>query len=269
MANAGHYARLSSTRPRRRVIDLASNSPTPMPTRPPGLLSSWPRAPSRGSGSEAVTAYAFGAAEMYPSRRGPARLAGEVCAARPPPRPHPTCRHAALPFATWPRRRRVEPRPGWGSRCASSRRGIDAGALKSIVSAPSSGRWPTSNATSAAALPGHRDARLRRTQPAAASRAAPQSPSSHIGGTGRASPGRRCHPPVGPPRPGWSYATPALSGLLRPTPLALFSPDVTYSLRWPPLHPSGPTWACTSGHAVDLLQVDRRGRPPRYVERRV
>ena len=76
-----------------------------------------------------------------------------------------------------------------------------------------------------------------------------------------------------PPVPRWLVddATPeALAGLLATYGrIALLSPEGTCSTRWPAAtaRPPDRTGVYLKGHAGDLLKVDRRGRPPEYVER--
>jgi replicative DNA helicase len=176
----------------------------------------------------------------------------------------------------------VEPRPGWREPlCLFVAVGMDAGARKSAVfSALTRPVAEFERDQAAAALPGITEtAVLRRiadqaaaTAEAAAGRApASQQEEARAEAIARAAEAAAL---VVPPVPRWLVddATPeALAGLLATYGrIALLSPegDVFDQMAGRYNQQAGPNLGVyLKGHAGDLLKVDRRGRPPEYVER--
>jgi replicative DNA helicase len=176
----------------------------------------------------------------------------------------------------------VEPRPGWREPlCLFVAVGMDAGTRKSGVFAALS--HPVADferQQAAAALPGIVEtATLRRIADqaaayaeAAASKApADQAEAKQAEAIARTAEAARL---VVPPIPRWLVddATPeALAGLLATYGrIALLSPegDVFDQMAGRYNQAAGPNLGVyLKGHAGDLLKVDRRGRPPEYVER--
>jgi hypothetical protein len=176
----------------------------------------------------------------------------------------------------------VEPRPGWREPlCLFIAVGMDAGARKSSVfSALTRPLADFERDQAAAALPGITEtAVLRRiadqaavTAEAAAGKApASQQEEARAEAIARAAEASAL---VVPPLPRWLVddATPeALAGLLATYGrIALLSPegDVFDQMAGRYNQQVGPNLGVyLKGHAGDLLKVDRRGRPPEYVER--
>jgi replicative DNA helicase len=175
----------------------------------------------------------------------------------------------------------VDPRPGWREPlCLFIAVGMDAGTRKSSVfSAMTRPVADFERQQSAAALPGITEtAVLRRiadqaaaTAEAAAGKApANQQEESKAEAIARAAEAARL---VVPPLPRWLVddATPeALAGLLATYGrIALLSPEGdVFDQMAGRYNQAGPNLGVyLKGHAGDLLKVDRRGRPPEYVER--
>jgi replicative DNA helicase len=176
----------------------------------------------------------------------------------------------------------VEPRPGWREPlCLFVAVGMDAGARKSAVFTALT--WPVAEFErdqAAAALPGITEtATLRRIADQAAAQAeaaaskAPvdQQEERQADAIARAAEAANL---IVPPIPRWLVddATPeALAGLLATYGrIALLSPegDVFDQMAGRYNQQAGPNLGVyLKGHAGDLLKVDRRGRPPEYVQR--
>jgi replicative DNA helicase len=175
----------------------------------------------------------------------------------------------------------VEPRPGWREPlCLFVAVGLDAGARKSAVfTAMTRPVADFEREQAAAALPGITEtAVLRRiadqaaaTAEAAAGKApASQQEEARAEAIARAAEAANL---VVPPLPRWLVddATPeALAGLLASYGrIALLSPEGdVFDQMAGRYSQAGPNLGVyLKGHAGDLLKVDRRGRPPEYVER--
>jgi replicative DNA helicase len=176
----------------------------------------------------------------------------------------------------------VEPRPGWREPlCLFVAVGMDAGARKSSVfTALTRSLADHERQQATAALPAITEtATLRRIAEQAAAHAeaaaskatADQAEAKQAEAVARAAEAARL---VVPPLPRWLVddATPeALAGLLATYGrIALLSPegDVFDQMAGRYNQTSGPNLGVyLKGHAGDLLKVDRRGRPPEYVER--
>jgi replicative DNA helicase len=175
----------------------------------------------------------------------------------------------------------VEPRPGWREPlCLFIAVGMDAGARKSAVfTALTRPVADFERTQAAAALPGITEtATLRRiadqaatTAEAAAGKApASQQEEARAEAIARAAEASAL---VVPPLPRWLVddATPeALAGLLAVYGrIALLSPEGdVFDQMAGRYNQAGPNLGVyLKGHAGDLLKVDRRGRPPEYVER--
>jgi replicative DNA helicase len=176
----------------------------------------------------------------------------------------------------------VEPRPGWREPlCLFVAVGMDAGARKSAVfTALTRPVADFERDQAAAALPGITEtATLRRIADqaaAAAEAAAGKAPASQQEEARAEAIARAAEAAalVVPPLPRWLVddATPeALAGLLATYGrIALLSPegDVFDQMAGRYNQTAGPNLGVyLKGHAGDLLKVDRRGRPPEYVER--
>jgi replicative DNA helicase len=176
----------------------------------------------------------------------------------------------------------VEPRPGWREPlCLFVAVGMDAGTRKSAVfTALTRPVAEFERQQAAAALPGITEtAVLRRIADQAAAHAeaaAGKAPTSHQEEAREAAIARAAEASslLVPPVPRWLVddATPeALAGLLATYGrIALLSPegDVFDQMAGRYNQAAGPNLGVyLKGHAGDLLQVDRRGRPPEYVER--
>jgi replicative DNA helicase len=176
----------------------------------------------------------------------------------------------------------VEPRPGWREPlCLFVAVGMDAGARKSAVfTALTRPVAAFEHDQAAAALPGITEtATLRRiadqaaavAEAAAGKAPASQQEEARAEAIARAAEASTL---VVPPLPRWLVddATPeALAGLLAVYGrIALLSPegDVFDQMAGRYSQSGGPNLGVyLKGHAGDLLKVDRRGRPPEYVER--
>jgi replicative DNA helicase len=291
VANAGHYARLVlDTARRRRVIDLgiqlahsdadpavlaflagelaASTSAAgvgergwepPMPFGAAGDVPAFPVEILSGWLGEYVAAVAT-------ATQTPPDLAGMLALAM-----LATVAAGAV---------EVEPRPGWREPlCLFIAVGMDAGARKSSVfSALIRPVADFERDQAAAALPGITEtATLRRIADQAAAQAeaaagrapASQQEEARAEAIARAAEAARL---VVPPLPRWLVddATPeALAGLLATYGrIALLSPEGdVFDQMAGRYSQAGPNLGVyLKGHAGDLLKVDRRGRPPEYVE---
>jgi hypothetical protein len=175
----------------------------------------------------------------------------------------------------------VEPRPGWREPlCLFVAVGMDAGARKSAVfTAMTSPVADFERQQAAAALPGITEtAVLRRIADQAAATAeaaagkAPASQQEEARAEAIARAAEAANITV-PPVPRWLVddATPeALAGLLAIYGrIALLSPEGdVFDQMAGRYNQAGPNLGVyLKGHASDLLKVDRRGRPPEYVER--
>jgi replicative DNA helicase len=175
----------------------------------------------------------------------------------------------------------VEPRPGWREPlCLFVAVGMDAGARKSAVfTAMTSPVAEFERQQAAAALPGITEtAVLRRIadQAAATAEAAAGKAPANQQEEARAEAIARAAEAANitvPPLPRWLVddATPeALAGLLASYGrIALLSPEGdVFDQMAGRYNQAGPNLGVyLKGHAGDLLKVDRRGRPPEYVER--
>jgi len=176
----------------------------------------------------------------------------------------------------------VEPRPGWREPlCLFIGVGMDAGSRKSgVFTALTRPVADFERQQAAAALPGITEtAVLRRIADQAAATAeaaAGKAPASHQEQARAEAIARAAEASslVVPPIPRWLVddATPeALAGLLAVYGrIALLSPegDVFDQMAGRYNQTAGPNLGVyLKGHAGDLLKVDRRGRPPEYVER--
>jgi replicative DNA helicase len=293
VANAGHYARLvAETARRRRVIDLGiqlahSDADPAVLTYLAGELAAntsavgvgergWePPAPFGGSGE--VPPFPV---EVLPGWLGE-YVAAVATATQTPPDLAGMLALAVLATVS-AGAVEVEPRPGWREPlCLFIAVGMDAGARKSAVfTALTRPVADFERDQAAAALPGITEtATLRRiadqaaaTAEAAAGKApASQQEEARAEAIARAAEAAAL---VVPPLPRWLVddATPeALAGLLAAYGrIALLSPegDVFDQMAGRYSQSAGPNLGVyLKGHAGDLLKVDRRGRPPEYVER--
>ena len=203
----------------------------------------------------------------------------------PPPRPHriwPACSPWPCSPPSPPAPSRSNPDPAGASRCACSwPSGMDAGTRKSSVfTALTQPVAEFERQQAAAALPAITEtATLRRIADQAAAHAeaaaskAPidQQEERQAEAIARAAEAANL---IVPPVPRWLVddATPeALAGLLATYGrIALLSPegDVFDQMAGRYNQAAGPNLGVyLKGHAGDLLKVDRRGRPPEYVER--
>ena len=292
VANAGHYARLvADTAGRRRVIDLGiqlahSDADPAVLAHLAGELAntttirlgerSWEAPIPFGVASELPTF----PVEVLPGWLGE-YVAAVATATQTPPDLAGTLALAVLATVA-AGAVEVEPRPGWREPlCLFVAVGMDAGARKSAVfTALTRPVADFERDQAAAALPGVTEtAVLRRiadqaaaTAEAAAGKApAGQQEEARAEAIARAA---EASPLVVPPVPRWLVddATPeALAGLLATYGrIALLSPegDVFDQMAGRYNQAAGPNLGVyLKGHAGDLFKVDRRGRPPEYVER--
>jgi replicative DNA helicase len=291
VANAGHYARLvAETSRRRRVIDLgiqlahSDADPAVLAHLAGELLDTtaahgghrWEPPLPFGSGGE-VPPFPV---EVLPGWLGD-YVAGVATATQTPPDLAGMLALAVLATVA-AGAVEVEPRPGWREPlCLFIAVGMDAGARKSSVFAAlarSVAEFEREQA--AAALPSITEtAVFRRIADQAAANAeaaagkAPvdQQEERQAEAIARAAEAARL---VVPPVPRWLVddATPeALAGLLATYGrIALLSPegDVFDQMAGRYNQAAGPNLGVyLKGHAGDLLKIDRRGRPPEYVER--
>ena len=292
VANAGHYADLvADTARRRRVIDLGirlanSDADPAVLAHLVGELADsttaahgghhWEPSVPFGSGGE-VPAFPV---EVLPGWLGE-YVAAVATATQTPPDLAGMLALAVLATVA-AGSVEVEPRPGWREPlCLFVAVGMDAGARKSAVfTALTRPVADFERHQAAAALPGITEtATLRRiadqaaaTAEAAAGKApASQQEEARAEAIARAAEAASL---VVPPLPRWLVddATPeALAGLLATYGrIALLSPegDVFDQMAGRYNQAAGPNLGVyLKGHAGDLLKVDRRGRPPEYVER--
>jgi replicative DNA helicase len=289
VANAGHYARLVvETARRRRVIDLGiqlahSDADPAVLAHLAGELAGTTGHGSRGW-EPPVPFGVAGEVPAFPVEILPGWL-GEYVAAvatatQTPPDLAGMLALAALATVA-AGAIEVEPRPGWHEPlCLFVAVGMDAGARKSAVfTALTRPVADFERDQAAAALPGITEtATLRRiadqaaaTAEAAAGKApASQQEEARAEAIARAAEAANL---VVPPVPRWLVddATPeALAGLLATYGrIALLSPEGdVFDQMAGRYSQAGPNLGVyLKGHAGDLLKVDRRGRPPEYVER--
>jgi hypothetical protein len=293
VANAGHYARLvGDAARRRRVIDLgiqlahSDADPAVLANLAGELADTTTAAGVEGRGWEAPLTFGNAAeVPVFPIQVLPGWL-GEYVAAVATATQTPPDLAGMLALAVLATVAagavEVQPRPGWREPlCLFVAVGMDAGARKSGVFAALTrpvAEFERQQAT--AALPGITEtATLRRIAEqaavqaeAAASKAPPdQSEAKQAEAIARAAEASGL---VVPPVPRWLVddATPeALAGLLATYGrIALLSPegDVFDQMAGRYNQAAGPNLGVyLKGHAGDLLKVDRRGRPPEYVER--
>jgi len=291
VANAGHYARLvAETARRRRVIDLGiqlahSDADPAVLAHLAGELAdstathggrAWePPAPFGVTGE--VPSFPV---EVLPGWLGE-YVAAVATATQTPPDLAGMLALAVLATVT-AGAVEVEPRPGWREPlCLFVAVGMDAGARKSAVfTALTRPVADFERDQAAAALPGITEsATLRRiadqaaavAEAAAGKAPASQQEEARAEAIARAAEAAAL---VVPPVPRWLVddATPeALAGLLAVYGrIALLSPegDVFDQMAGRYSQSGGPNLGVyLKGHAGDLLKVDRRGRPPEYVER--
>jgi hypothetical protein len=292
VANAGHYARLvAETARRRRVIDLGirlanSDANPAVLAHLAGELADTTTTANGGRGWELPVPFgAIGEVSAFPVEVLPGWLgeyvAGVATATQTPPDLAGMLALAVLATVA-AGAVEVEPRSGWREPlCLFVAVGMDAGTRKSSVfSAMTRPVADFEREQAAAALPGITEtAVLRRIadQAAAAAEAAAGKAPAGKQEEARAEAIARAAEAaslVVPPLPRWLVddATPeALAGLLATYGrIALLSPegDVFDQMAGRYNQSSGPNLGVyLKGHAGDLLKVDRRGRPPEYVER--
>jgi replicative DNA helicase len=292
VANAGHYAQLvAETARRRRVIDLGirlahSDADPAVLAHLAGELADTTTAQGgRGWEPPAPFGVAGAAPPSFPVEVLPGWLGEYVAAAATATQTPPDLAGmlALAVLATVAAGAvEVQPRPGWQEPlCLFVAVGMDAGARKSAVFAALT--RPVAEferQQAAAALPGITEtATLRRIADQAAAHAeaaagkapASQQEEARAEAIARAAEATSL---VVPPVPRWLVddATPeALAGLLASYGrIALLSPegDVFDQMAGRYNQHAGPNLGVyLKGHAGDLLKVDRRGRPPEYVER--
>jgi replicative DNA helicase len=293
VANAGHYARLvAECARRRRVIDLgiqlahSDADPAVLAYLAGELADATTAAGVEGRGWAPPVPFGIAAeVSAFPVEVLPGWL-GEYVAAVATATQTPPDLAGMLALAVLATVAagavEVEPRPGWReSLCLFVAVGMDAGARKSAVfTAMTRPVADFERQQAMAALPGITEtATLRRIAEqaaaqaeAAASKAPPeQAEAKQADAIARAGEAARL---VVPPMPRWLVddATPeALAGLLATYGrIALLSPegDVFDQMAGRYNQAAGPNLGVyLKGHAGDLLKVDRRGRPPEYVER--
>ena len=292
VANAGHYARLvAETARRRRVIDLGirlahSDAHPDVLAHVAGELADTRTAgPGERRWEPPIPLGVVGEVPAFPVEVLPDWL-GEYVAAVATATQTPPDLAGMLALAVLATVAagavEVQPRPGWREPlCLFIAVGMDAGARKSgVFTAMTRPVADFEHAQAAAALPGITEtAVLRRiaesaaaTAEAAAGKApASQQEEARAEAIARAAEAANL---VVPPVPRWLVddATPeALAGLLATYGrIALLSPegDVFDQMAGRYNQAAGPNLGVyLKGHAGDLLKVDRRGRPPEYVER--
>jgi replicative DNA helicase len=292
VANAGHYARLvTETARRRRVIDLGirlanSDANPAVLAHLAGELADTTTTANGGRGWELPVPFgAIGEVSAFPVEVLPGWLgeyvAGVATATQTPPDLAGMLALAVLATVA-AGAVEVEPRSGWREPlCLFVAVGMDAGTRKSSVfSAMTRPVADFEREQAAAALPGI-------TETAVLRRIADQAAATAEAAAGKAPAGKQeearaeaiaraaeAASLVVPPLPRWLVddATPeALAGLLATYGrIALLSPegDVFDQMAGRYNQSSGPNLGVyLKGHAGDLLKVDRRGRPPEYVER--
>jgi replicative DNA helicase len=292
VANAGHYASLvADTARRRRVIDLGiqlahSDADPAVLAHLAGELADTSTAGSGQRRWEPPVPFGVtGEVPAFPAEVLPGWL-GEYVAAVATATQTPPDLAGMLALAVLATVAagavEVQPRPGWREPlCLFIAVGMDAGTRKSAVFTAMTG--PVADferQQAAAALPGITEtATLRRIADQAAATAevaagkapASQQEEARAEAIARAAEAANL---IVPPVPRWLVddATPeALAGLLATYGrIALLSPegDVFDQMAGRYNQSAGPNLGVyLKGHAGDLLKVDRRGRPPEYVER--
>jgi replicative DNA helicase len=291
VANAGHYARLvAEAARRRRVIDLsirlahADADPAYLAQLAGELADTTAGLDGRGW-APPIPFGATGNVPAFPVEVLPAWL-GEYVAAIATATQTPPDLAGMLALAVLATVAvgavEVQPRPGWREPlCVFVAVGMDAGTRKSAVfTALTRPVADFERDQAAAALPAITEtAVLRRIADQAAAHAeaaagkAPASQQEEVRAEAIARAAEAANLVV-PPVPRWLVddATPeALAGLLATYGrIALLSPegDVFDQMAGRYNQTSGPNLGVyLKGHAGDLLKVDRRGRPPEYVER--
>jgi hypothetical protein len=292
VANAGHYARLvADAARRRRVIDLgiqlahSDADPAVLAHLAGELADTRTAAPGERRWESPIPFGAAGNLPVFPVEVMPGWLSEYVAAVatatQTPPDLAGMLALAVLATVT-AGAVEVEPRPGWREPlCLFVTVGMDAGTRKSSVfTAMTRPVADFERDQAAAALPAITEtATLRRiAEQAAASAetAASKAPADlqeerQAEAIARAAEAANL---IVPPVPRWLVddATPeALAGLLATYGrIALLSPegDVFDQMAGRYNQAAGPNLGVyLKGHAGDLLKVDRRGRPPEYVER--
>jgi replicative DNA helicase len=292
VANAGHYTQLvADTARRRRVIDLGirlahSDADPAVLAHLAGELDDTTTAAHGGRGWEPPIPFGVaGELPPFPVQVLPGWL-GEYVAAVATATQTPPDLAGMLALAVLATVAagavEIEPRPGWREPlCLFVAIGMDAGSRKSgVFTAMTRPVADFERDQAAAALPSITEtATLRRiadqaaaTAEAAAGKApAGQQQEAQAEAIARAAEASAL---VVPPLPRWLVddATPeALAGLLATYGrIALLSPegDVFDQMAGRYNQAAGPNLGVyLKGHAGDLLKVDRRGRPPEYVER--
>jgi replicative DNA helicase len=291
VANAGHYAQLvADTARRRRVIDLgirlahADADPAVLAHLAGELVDTSMGLDGRGW-APPIPLGATGAVPAFPVEVLPGWL-GEYVAAVATATQTPPDLAGMLALAVLATVAagavEVEPRPGWQEPlCLFVAVGMDAGARKSSVFAALTGPVAEfERQQAAAALPAIAQTvtvrRIAEQAAAAAEVAASKAPADlreerQAEAIARAAEAANL---IIPPGPRWLVddATPeALAGLLATYGrIALLSPegDVFDQMAGRYNQAAGPNLGVyLKGHAGDLLKVDRRGRPPEYVQR--
>jgi replicative DNA helicase len=292
VANAGHYAQLvAESARRRRVIDLGvrlahSDADPAVLAHLAGELADTTTAGIDGRGwSPPIPVGAASAVPAFPTEVLPGWL-GEYVATVATATQTPPDLSGMLALAVLATVAagavEVEPRPGWREPlCLFVAIGLDAGARKSSVfTALTRPVADYEHQQAAAALPAITEtAVLRRIADQAAAHAEAAASKGPIDqqeerqaeAIARAAEAANL---IVPPVPRWLVddATPeALAGLLATYGrIALLSPegDVFDQMAGRYNQAAGPNLGVyLKGHAGDLLKVDRRGRPPEYVER--
>jgi replicative DNA helicase len=292
VANAAHYAGLvADTARRRRVIDLGirlaySDADPAVLAHLAGELANTTTAAHSGRGWEPPIPFGMtGEVPTFPVEVLPGWL-GEYVAAVATATQTPPDLAGMLALAVLATVAagavEVEPRPGWCEPlCLFIAVGMDAGARKSSVfTAMTRPVADFEREQAAAALPSITEtAALRRIADQAAAHAeaaASRAPTSQQEEAQAEAIARAAEAAnlIVPPVPRWLVddATPeALAGLLATYGrIALLSPegDVFDQMAGRYNQAAGPNLGVyLKGHAGDLLQVDRRGRPPEYIER--
>ena len=291
VANAGHYARLvAETARRRRVIDLGiqlahSDADPAVLAHLAGELAATTAGTGERGWEPPIPFGVAGEAPAFPVEVLPAWVGEFVTAVATATQTPPDLAGmlALAVLATVAAGAvEVEPRPGWREPlCLFVAVGMDAGTRKSgVFTALTRPVADFERQQAAAALPGITEtATLRRIADQAAAYAeaaaskAPgdQAEVKQAEAIARTAEAARL---VVPPIPRWLVddATPeALAGLLATYGrIALLSPegDVFDQMAGRYNQTAGPNLGVyLKGHAGDLLKVDRRGRPPEYVER--
>jgi hypothetical protein len=292
VANAGHYAHLvAEAARRRRVIDLgiqlahSDGDPAALAHLASELAATTSAARSEHGWEPPIPFGAAGEVPAFPVEVLPSWL-GEYVAAVATATQTPPDLAGMLALAVLATVAagavEVEPRPGWREPlCLFVAVGMDAGARKSAVfTALTRPVADFERDQAAAALPGITEtAVLRRIadQAAATAEAAAGKAPANQQEQARAEAialAAEASALVVPPVPRWLVddATPeALAGLLATYGrIALLSPegDVFDQMAGRYNQGAGPNLGVyLKGHAGDLLKVDRRGRPPEYVDR--